>query len=62
MISLLFLTSLLVCVWIISYHYWMFAFSSELLYFIIFFFLVVALSFPPREAFGVNWLGGDESL
>ena len=64
MISL-FLTSLLVCVWIISYHYWMFAFTIELLYFIIFFFLVVALSFPPREvslAFGINWFGGDESL
>jgi len=43
----------------------MFAFTSELAYFIIFFFLVVALSFPPREgslAFGVNWFGGDESL
>ena len=43
----------------------MLAFTSKLVYFVIFFFLVVALSFPPREvslAFGVNWFGGDESL
>ena len=38
-----------ICVYMISHLYSRFAFTSELSHFIIFLFLIVAFSFPPRE-------------